>query len=258
MYATIAMSLQILKSEIASSPCITHGDTRISRNDIFTGCNKNLKGFSLVELLVVVSIIAVLLAILIPSLSKARLQARVLVVNYELSQIGLAIEMYEMNNKDWPLVRPDCGYGADYLYSLPPELIKGGYLPGHKDGIVLANDIEDKFYKKHAYRYLAVGPTLNMYGKATSLKMNLRIPAAFPSNAQSELIDCDDRKTSPIKWVVFSLGPDYDTKTLGRGFDFTKGFPIVEDFWYKQQAKKGILTRIKTSKNQFYGTFQKK
>ncbi|HAL45944.1 MAG: hypothetical protein A2Y12_07480 [Planctomycetes bacterium GWF2_42_9] len=219
--------------------------------------HKNLQGFSLVELLVVISIIAILLAIMIPSLTKARLHARVLVVNHELNQIGLALEMYEMSNKDWPPVRPDCGIGAEHLYSLPPELIKGGYLPGHKDGIVLANDIEDKFYKKHAYRYLAVGQTLNMYGKATSLKMNLRIPALFPSNVQSELIDCNDRKTSPIKWVVFSLGPDYDTKTLGRGFNFTNGFPIVDDFWYKPQAKKGILTRIKTRKDQHYGTFQK-
>jgi prepilin-type N-terminal cleavage/methylation domain-containing protein len=60
--------------------------------------HKLLKGFSLIELLVVMAIVAALLAILYPSLSRARLQAKILVVNQELNQVGLALEAYEFSN----------------------------------------------------------------------------------------------------------------------------------------------------------------
>ena len=210
------------------------------------------------ELLVVVAIIAMLLAILLPSLSKARAQAKLVIVNHDLYQIGLALETYEINNNDWPLVRPDCQAGADYIYSLPPELIKGGYLPGHKKGTLLFNDIEDKYYKGHAYRYLAVGPTINLYGKATSFKMSLKIPALFPSDANSPLKEYIERKESPVKWILFSLGPDYDIESLQRGFPFDKGFPMVKDFWYNPKTRKGLLMRVKMSSGRYHGTFEKK
>ncbi len=52
------------------------------------------KGFTLVELLVVISIIALLLAILMPSLQRARQSARKVSCMSNLRQIGLAIQLY--------------------------------------------------------------------------------------------------------------------------------------------------------------------
>lgn len=56
------------------------------------------RGFTLIELLVVVATIAVLIAILIPSLSRARRQARTTKCAANLKSLGLAGNLYLENN----------------------------------------------------------------------------------------------------------------------------------------------------------------
>jgi len=51
-------------------------------------------GFTLIELLVVVAIIAILMAILLPSLARSREQARNVVCLSNLKQIGMAVNIY--------------------------------------------------------------------------------------------------------------------------------------------------------------------
>ncbi|MDD5011800.1 MAG: type II secretion system protein [Phycisphaerae bacterium] len=55
---------------------------------------KTKKGFTLVELLVVISIIAVLLAVLIPSMNKARATARRVICGNQLKQTGVGMAAY--------------------------------------------------------------------------------------------------------------------------------------------------------------------
>ncbi len=71
---------------------------------------KHAQGFTLIELLVVISIIALLLAILLPSLSRAREQAKATRCQSNLKQIGLA--MYS--------------YATDYDYLLPRAELRPG------------------------------------------------------------------------------------------------------------------------------------
>jgi len=79
---------------------------------------RNYPAFTLVELLVVISIIALLLAVLMPVLSKAREQARVAVCKVNLRTIGQAEMLYAtMNDGRLVLIRYDKPNNAGYYWA---------------------------------------------------------------------------------------------------------------------------------------------
>src|SRR5438034_9112528 len=81
-----------------------------------------LRGFTLVELLVVIGIIAVLIAMLLPAINRARQQAASTQCQSNLRQCGLFLFMYANENKGF---LPQCV--LDSVAKLPNG---GGNLPG--------------------------------------------------------------------------------------------------------------------------------
>jgi prepilin-type N-terminal cleavage/methylation domain-containing protein/prepilin-type processing-associated H-X9-DG protein len=84
------------------------------------------EAFTLVELLVVISVIAILTALLLPLLSKAKEQARSTACKNHLQQIGLAMAMYVADHNRYPTVvdwEPGPSFfdmWADKLYAYYP------------------------------------------------------------------------------------------------------------------------------------------
>src|SRR4051794_15312801 len=59
------------------------------------------RAFTLIELLVVLGIIALLIALILPALSKSRQQAKALVCQSNLRQLGHMLQIYSGENGGW-------------------------------------------------------------------------------------------------------------------------------------------------------------
>ena len=79
---------------------------------------RHRRGFTLIEVLVVVAIIALLVSILLPALASARRQTRNVVCGTNLSSIGKAASMYSQGNRGVVLR----GYWYQSLMLLPERL----------------------------------------------------------------------------------------------------------------------------------------
>jgi len=176
-------------------------------------------GFTLLELLVVISIIGILASIIYVSFTDARQDARNKAMQVELKEVQLAIETYRSQNDTFPLPNPNCdtadggelyatdnGCTENYISGLIPEFTD--LLPSSDESANAACDIEyrtDTFgtwYKLTAINCLA--------GVDSTSGLTANEPLARCSNVCSNTGSgevCDDTDADYFEsFAVYSLG----------------------------------------------------
>lgn len=209
------------------------------------------RAFTLVELLVVVAIIGLLMAILLPVTGRARLQAKVLTVNAELRDIGLALEAYSLDHEGkYPPVRVDCMLGG-HFYQLPYELTDAGYLPKPPPDTFLSAGIEDRFNPGYTYKYRSVGTLI--YNRTTVIEEGacLWVPHGFPDNEQEQGQTYNNLKDSPVSWVLYSEGPRFDLDWMKE-----RNYPIPRKTWYSPRTRTGVIVRVRLRNGHQIGSFE--
>ncbi|MDH7598214.1 MAG: type II secretion system protein [Sedimentisphaerales bacterium] len=210
-------------------------------------------GTDLIELLVVMSVVSMLLAILLPVATRARLQAKVLTVNAELRDIGLALEAYSMDNAGlYPPTRVDCMLGGHY-YQLPLELTEAKYLPCPDPDSFMSAGIHDRFNKGYTYKYRSVGTMI--YNRTTVIEggAKLWVPDGFPDSDTDSGAWYSDLAKSPVSWVVYSVGP-YFTAEQEQRLKALK-YPVPKSTWYDPAAKAGVIVRMRLRNGMQIGSF---
>lgn len=102
-----------------------------------TGMKKRMRGFTLVELLVVISIISLLASIVFASLNSARNKARYARAQADIYQLRNAMLMYKIDVGELPPPGDLCSYCSNppnWTWTLAIDaLVNGGYLSGRID-----------------------------------------------------------------------------------------------------------------------------
>jgi len=183
---------------VVSSPCVV---------------NRDKGGFTLVELLVVIAVIALLMAILLPALTRAKEQGKRAVCLHHLQQLMVAWIMYADSNND-KIVRGDAGE-YDNIHAGEPPWVQRDYD---------ANNLEERrnaIEKGALFRYTK---DLRVYKCPTGQSENIRMYSSVDSmnstdgltghltgiGAGSRMIKVRQQIRKPYERIVF-----YDDGCLG-------------------------------------------
>ncbi|HPO10568.1 MAG TPA: prepilin-type N-terminal cleavage/methylation domain-containing protein, partial [bacterium] len=181
------------------------------------------RGFTLIELLVVVAIIGILATVAFPNFSSALIRAKVSRAKNDLKTLDTALEMYYMDNGNYPYVQDKGGVE----WQMP-----AGFPAGHTNGPAglttpisyLHRALRDPFLLEQGdwgnegnplLYYERCGFGYDFTGTFAEVKL-VRVPVDANGTLLGTAPDYEESDCSkvPTRWVVYSVGPDQTHRVL--------------------------------------------
>ena len=176
---------------------------------------ENTKGFSLIELLIVISIISIITAIVVPNLMSANIRAKVSGVKADMGSIAIALEDYKVDYGEYPRdsrFSRSSSYASDIIAE-PNQAFDGksGSDDGN-DAIGLGYLVYPKAGFEPTYLKRIAGDPFNNDGEedwnGTSGAHNHHYLYYTGKWSVNGPVKCTSSSDSPQYWALVSYGPD--------------------------------------------------
>ncbi len=177
---------------------------------------KRLPSFTLIELLIVVAIIGVLAAIAIPNFLNSQLRAKVTRVYSDMGAIGMALEMYRLDNNKYPI--------SNYVESYPKRALRRLTTPNSYIGTIPLDPFRSE-------------DMVNSMGGLSSAHLDYSYYNCDDTSAYAGPNTKNGDSRVSFDWFLMSPGPDKVTNWLF--YDLSNGVASPGDI-YRASSKEEL------------------